>query len=907
MAIADRFITHAPAVLLSLAALAACARDEPAREFHFVEATIDDVHSAIRAGTLSCEDVISGYLDRIAAFDQPSGLNAIIFTNPRALDKARQIDARIAAGDDLGPLFCVPVLLKDNYDTVDMPTSGGSIALKDSVPPDDAFMVRRLREADAIVIAKTNMAEWAFSPRQTVSSSYGTTANAYALDRVPAGSSGGTASATAASFGVVGMGSDTGNSIRGPSSHLALFGIRSTLGLTSRDGVIPLSFDRDIAGPMTRTVTDAAKVFNVVAGYDPADPYTEAGKDKLETDYTRFLDKDALKGKRIGVLRVLVDTEDADSQVIAVFEQALSDLEAAGAELVDPFTIRNFDTERDDSYFCARFRYDMHEYLASLGDGAPIHDVMEVRKTRQYSPYIAGGLDYFGSKPADVHPRDFDPPCPDFAEHPGRQAFLADVTASMDEAGVDAIVYPSWTNPPAHLGKADEEYKGDNSQLVAPATGLPAVTVPMGYTYDDLPAGLQILGRPYSEGLLFGLAYAYEQATHHRHPPAGFPELDPDMQSSSNAYPHARETIGSVRQVYDGALYPDIQVNTFRNIDRLFPTRIVQAGSTPYPLPKSERELGNFHFESRGKQYDLYDFLSLNRVSGILVVKDDAVVFEKYLLGNSRQTHWMSMSVVKSITATLVGMAIKDGYIDSLDDPLTKYLPRFAGTAYDGVSVRDLLQMASGVDWNETYTDPASDRRAMLEAQISQIPGSILELMASLGRAAEPGTRWNYSTGETQVVGALVAAATGKHVADYLAEKVWQPFGMETDASWWLDSRNGLEIGGSGLSATLRDYARFGLFMLHGGVIDGEATLPHGWIEAATTPKIVAGERVDYGYMWWPLDMGAYSAIGIFGQFVYVNPGRNLVVAMWSAQPKPVDTDTVDEYAFFNALSQALD
>ena len=162
------------------------------------------------------------------------------------------------------PLFCVPVLLKDNYDTADMPTSGGSIALKDSIPPDDAFMVRKLRDADAIIIAKTNMAEWAFSPRVTISSSYGTTANAYDLDRVPAGSSGGTASATAASFGVLGMGSDTGNSIRGPSSHLALFGIRSTIGLTSRDGVIPLSFDRDIAGPMTRTVTDGAKAFNVV-------------------------------------------------------------------------------------------------------------------------------------------------------------------------------------------------------------------------------------------------------------------------------------------------------------------------------------------------------------------------------------------------------------------------------------------------------------------------------------------------------------------------------------------------------------------------------------------------------------------------------------------------------------------
>ncbi len=375
---------------------------------------------------------------------------------------------------------------------------------------------------------------------------------------------------------------------------------------------------------------------------------------------------------------------------------------------------------------------------------------------------------------------------------------------------------------------------------------------------------------------------------------------------AAQPYPHGQEAIGSVRQVYDGALYPDIQVNTFRNIDRLFPTRVVHSGTHPYPLPVGKPALENFHFASRGKNYDLYDFLSLNRVSGMIAVKNGTVRFERYLLGNSDQTHWMSMSVVKSMTATLVGMAIKDGYIGSLDDLITNYLPQLKDSAYAGVSVRNLLQMASGVAWNETYTDPASDRRAMLEAQIGQRPGAILELMAGLGRAGKPGTRWNYSTGETQVVGALVAAATGKHVADYLAEKIWIPFGMETDASWWLESPDGLEIGGSGLSATLRDYARFGLFMLNGGRIDGKATLPEGWIAQATTPKIIGGETVEYGYMWWPLDRGAYAAIGIFGQFIYVNPAENLVVAMWSAQPKPTDMDAVDEYEFFNALADAL-
>jgi Asp-tRNA(Asn)/Glu-tRNA(Gln) amidotransferase A subunit family amidase len=424
----------------------------------------------------------------------------------------------------MGSLFCVPVLLKDNYDTHDMPTSGGSVALKESTPPDDAFMVRKLREADAIIIAKTNMAEWAFSPRESISSSYGRTANAYDLDRVPAGSSGGTASSTAASFGVIGMGSDTGNSIRGPSSHLALFGIRSTIGLTSRDGVIPLLFDRDIAGPMMRTVTDAAKVFNVVAGYDPADPYTEDGKNRLEDDYTTFLDAGALQGKRIGVLRALVDTEDADPQVTEVFEQALADLRSAGAEIIDPFQIPNLDDHLDASS-CRRFRYDMYIYLQSLGDEAPMRDVMEARESGQYSPQAEGGLDYFGEGPLDVPPTEWDPPCAEYFEHEERQAYLADTLAAMDEANVDAIVYPSWTNPPAQIDRGYEDYKGDNSQLVAPDTGMPAVSVPMGYTYGHLPAGLQILGRPYSEGLLFGLAYSYEQATQHRVPPRGFPEL----------------------------------------------------------------------------------------------------------------------------------------------------------------------------------------------------------------------------------------------------------------------------------------------------------------------------------------------------------------------------------------------
>jgi len=510
--------------LLFLATAFSWACDSGPRPINVVEATIPRVQEAILSGETTCRMVVQAHLDRIEAYDE-STVNAITVLNPRALSRADEIDAAVAAGEPLGPLFCVPMLVKDNFDTHDMVTSGGSIALADNYPPDDAFMVRRIREEDAIVIAKTNMAEWAFSPRETVSSSFDTTANAYDLDRVPAGSSGGTASGVAASFGLIGLGSDTGNSIRGPSSHLALVGIRSTIGLTSRDGVIPLSFDRDIAGPMGRTVADVARVFNVVAGYDPADPYTEAGRDRKERDYTDFLNADGLEGARIGVLRSLVDQEDADTSIIRIFEDAVADLRGLGAEIVDPFEFDVYQELDRPGMFCQRFRYDMHEYLESLGSGAPMTDVLEVLETGKYHPSSEASLRRYLDTPMDVHPSQWDPPCPDYLQNPERQGYLSDLIAAMDEAGVDAVIYPSWLQPPAHIDRAREEYGGDNSQRVAPPTGMPAITVPMGFSYGKWPAGLQILGRPYAEGTLFRLAYAYEQGTQKRRPPAGFPSL----------------------------------------------------------------------------------------------------------------------------------------------------------------------------------------------------------------------------------------------------------------------------------------------------------------------------------------------------------------------------------------------
>jgi CubicO group peptidase (beta-lactamase class C family) len=373
-----------------------------------------------------------------------------------------------------------------------------------------------------------------------------------------------------------------------------------------------------------------------------------------------------------------------------------------------------------------------------------------------------------------------------------------------------------------------------------------------------------------------------------------------------------REEIGTVRQLYDGALYPDIQVRTCRHIDWLFPTRTVKHGVHVFPLPKSDTPLTGVQFTSAGKKYDLYDYMSLNRVSGLLVLKGGKIAFERYELGNTESTRWMSMSIAKSISSTLVGVAIKDGYIHSLDDPITQYLPTLAGSAYDQVTVRNLLQMASGVKWDETYTNPASDRGRMLQAQIAGQPGSILGLMSKLPRAGEPGSIWNYSTGETFIVGELIHAAVKKPVAEYLSERIWSKFGMESDATWWLESVNGQEISGSGLSAVLRDYARFGLFALNGGVVDGKKIVPDSWFAEAGTSKIIGGKKVNYGYMWWPdasanpVHEGAFLARGIFGQFIYINPRENVVVAVWSARPKPTGGETVSDEDFFAAVVKAL-
>jgi Asp-tRNA(Asn)/Glu-tRNA(Gln) amidotransferase A subunit family amidase len=484
--------------------------------FPVVEITIAEVHQAMKEGKLTAEQLVRTYLERIETYDKKTGLNAIVMVNPNAIKRARELDDELRRTGKLRPLHGIPIIVKDNYETYDMQTTAGSAALKGFVPPDDAYQVRKLREAGAIILAKSNMAEWAFSPYQTVSSIAGTTRNPYDLSRVPAGSSGGTAAAVAANLGLVGLGTDTGNSIRGPSSHCSLVGIRSTMGLTSRDGIIPLYLRNDIGGPMARTVEDAVRVLDVIAGYDPADPITQLCIEKKPPSYLPFLKKDGLKGKRIGVFRYYTNQPTTDPEILQLFEQAIEDLQKGGAEIVDPFEIPNFE-KLTENIWCNTFRHDLEGYFASLGEKAPFRTLEEIIRTGKYAPYIKERL-----KRALLAPDP--PPCKDIYHDPRNIALREAFEKAMDRLQLDAFVYPTWSNPPRKIGDLKSP-AGDNSQLIPPHTGFPGFTVPMGFTKSGLPAGLQIVGRLFSEPTLIEIAYAYEQATRHRKPPERFPEL----------------------------------------------------------------------------------------------------------------------------------------------------------------------------------------------------------------------------------------------------------------------------------------------------------------------------------------------------------------------------------------------
>lgn len=366
--------------------------------------------------------------------------------------------------------------------------------------------------------------------------------------------------------------------------------------------------------------------------------------------------------------------------------------------------------------------------------------------------------------------------------------------------------------------------------------------------------------------------------------------------------------------MYDGTMLPGVVVATLSHSDTLLPVKIVMRKGPVSPLPPAAVPLKNVHFKAGDKNYDLFDYVASNRVAGLLVLKDSKVAFEDYELGVGPRTRWASFSMAKSMTSTLTGAALQQGLIGSVDDPVTRYVPKLKGGTYEGVSIRNVLQMASGVKWDETYTNPNSDRRKMLDAQLTQKPGAVLAYMNSLSRAGAPGSIWNYNTGETFIAGAVLEGATHKPLADYLSETIWTRLGMEQDATWWVETPGGMGFGGGGVGATLRDYGRFGLFVLRDGVIEGQRIVPTGWFQESGAPHVIGGKSVDYGYLWWPIPagdpihQGAFEAQGIFGQHLYINPRERLVIVVLSARSKPSDANVLHlpDAAFFAAVARSL-
>jgi len=516
-------LRHNSIVVATLSLLAivhgrTAAAQEARGPFRVEEASIAEIHAAFASGQLSCRTLVQGYLDRIDALDKRGpGINAIVTINPAALSVADSLDAVQRRGGALGALHCIPTIVKDNYETFDLQTTAGSLALKGWIPRRDATQVARIRAAGAVILAKSNLAEWAFSPYETVSSILpGYTRNPYALERVTAGSSGGTAAAVAANMGTVGLGTDTGNSIRGPSAHLALVGIRSTMGLTSRAGVVPLSNEQDIAGPMTRSVADAVAMFQVIAGEDADDPVTLASRGRRAADYRSFVVPGGLRGARIGVLRQAYDRTTLDPEVRDVFTTALNEMRSAGATVIDSALVPRLDSILAIARGgCNRFKADVEGYFAARGDGAPVRTLEAVLSSGAFHPTVQYRL---VQAQAATLPPDSLAGCR--ARTPMKEALRSAVTALMDSLQLDALVYPTWSNVPRLIGDLNTPH-GDNSQLFSPLTGFPAITVPMGWTRGNtLPAGVTFFGRAWSEGTLITLSYGFEQATRHRRPPA---------------------------------------------------------------------------------------------------------------------------------------------------------------------------------------------------------------------------------------------------------------------------------------------------------------------------------------------------------------------------------------------------
>jgi Asp-tRNA(Asn)/Glu-tRNA(Gln) amidotransferase A subunit family amidase len=486
--------------------------------FNVVEKTIAEIHDAYRSGVTNVRAVTQAFLDRIDAYDRKGpALWAVVATNPEALPDADKLDHEFAqTGRFTGPLHGIPVLVKDNYDVKGLQTTGGSAALIGWKPDRDATTVSKLRAAGAIILAKTTMSEWARGGFDNINSVLPSFArNPYNTAHATGGSSGGTGSGLAASFGVVGLGSDTFGSIRNPSSNNALVGLRPSWALVSRAGMIGLYDGRDTAGPMARTVADLVALLDVIAGVDPADGATAAAAGKIPPSYKISLDPAGLRGKRIGVLRQAFPHETSDQFVIALLDQAVADMRRMGAIIVDPFEVPQFNRFPPQSHPLSEVRAAIERYLSTTGAGFP-KSLAEVVASDKFHPLHEVSL-----RATAIAPSPTDDPIVSALERSEVDMRTAYENA-MQNAKVDAFVMPVANHPPRLNGDRNVTSPGATTWI---ASGLhwPAVVVSMGYTYEDLPSGLQIVGRPWSERLLLEIAYSYEQATHHRHSPKTTP------------------------------------------------------------------------------------------------------------------------------------------------------------------------------------------------------------------------------------------------------------------------------------------------------------------------------------------------------------------------------------------------
>ena len=485
-----------------------------------LETTVAQVHGAMAAGTLTCRRLVEGYLAHIEAYDQQGPkLNTVVTLNPNALAEAEALDRKFAADGLTGPLHGIPVMLKDNCDTADMPTTGGSASLAGVVPPDDAFITQRFRRAGAIILAKVNLHEFAIWG-ETISSILGQTLNPYDLTRTPGGSSGGTGAAIAANMGLVGIGTDTINSIRSPASANNLVGIRPTIGLVSRDGIIPYSFTQDTAGPICRSVEDAVRVLDVIAGYDGADADTAWSVGRMPPSYLRFLKADGVKGKRIGVLESFFGTGKIHAETSAVVKAAVNALKDSGAEMVV------LDEAIDSGHLVSRVSLHLHDlkdhlnvYLNALPADAPVHSLEEVMASGKYHPGIEENMKTalaLSTGTPEYHQRRFE-----------REKLQTQVMKLMADNGLDAMVYPHQQQLVCEVGGSQNERNG----VLGSVTGFPSICVPAGFSAPTktaplgVPIGMEILGRPFGEPVLIEIAYGFEQATGHRRPPASTPPL----------------------------------------------------------------------------------------------------------------------------------------------------------------------------------------------------------------------------------------------------------------------------------------------------------------------------------------------------------------------------------------------